>query len=307
MSKNEVKTVNGNVEVVSTLAVELQEAVTGMFDSIDTSKLPQEVNEKTQASQGYMEFTGVNADGEEVPVRIYDVTLMEDVQVIRSASKAGNVVSLMTAARLARMVNRGAYKTFGVNNPDKLNEILHLGIGKENARKWLKVGQLFLDIKEDGTPIYREIDGQQVPHLPVSTLVFMTKLVTKDEETGEYDYSKFFEFVRNNNITSLSSQSTVRGLLTTKKTPEEKDDNEENKDTDGTEIAQGSTRAMDLARSMKGMDWIIAYATKFKASNEVKKALDTVTKYLEAQEKQRAEDTSVQGPKADAWVIPYEA
>ena len=113
--------------------------------------------------------------------------------------------------------------------------------------------------------------------------------------------------MRNNNITSLSSQSTVRGLLTTRKAPEDKDDNDESKDTDGTEIAQGSTRAMDLARSMKGMDWIVAYAAKFKASNEVKKALDTVTKYLEAQEKQRAEDTSVQGPKADAWVIPYEA
>ena len=300
-----VEKVNG--DVVATVAVELEDAVREMFSDVDSSKLPQEVNEKTNVSQGYEEFEGVNADGDKVPVRVYDLTIISDIKCIRASMRANNITSLQTAARLSRLVAHGAYQTFGVNSPEKLNEILHLGIGKENARKWLKVGQLFLDVKEDGTPTYKDIDGQHVPHLPVSTLVFMTKLVKKDDETGELDYTEFFDFVKQNNITALSSQGTVRGLLTTSKPKEEKSDNESETDTDATAIAQGSTRATDLARSLKGFESIDDYVTRFKGSKEVKEAMKILKDYLLAEENQRAKDTAVVGSKADAWVLPYEA
>lgn len=169
-----------------------------------------------------------NKDGETITIKVTDAEDRKIINRVKAFTAAAGKLNINTAFDIKDLCDRKTVVTkedgtiqyvtakdrYGVGSAEGLNELFNLGIGKENARAWVNVARKFLHRDADGKVVYND----NVPELPVSTLVHMCALV-KENEDGTYNYDDFDKFVSDNGITALTSQGTVRKLLPSKGKP----------------------------------------------------------------------------------------
>lgn len=168
--------------------------------------------------------TTTNKDGDTITIKVIDATDRKLINRIKTTAQATAKINLLTALDIRDLCDRKTYVTkedgtsafitakdrYGVGSAEGLNELFNLGIGKENARAWADVARKFLHRNEDDMPEY----NANVPELPISSLVYLKKLVTENED-GTYNYEAFDKFINDNGITALTSQGAIRKLLPT--------------------------------------------------------------------------------------------
>lgn len=169
-----------------------------------------------------------NKDGETITIKVTDAEDRKIINRVKAFTAAAGKLNINTAYDIKELCDRKTIVTkedgsiqyvtakdrYGVGSAEGLNELFNLGIGKENARAWVNVARKFLHRDEDGHVLYND----NVPELPVSTLVHMCALV-KENEDGTYNYDDFDRFISDNGITALTSQGAVRKLLPSKGKP----------------------------------------------------------------------------------------
>ena len=169
-----------------------------------------------------------NKDGETITIKVTDAEDRKIINRVKAFTAVAGKLNINTAYDIKELCDRKTVVTkedgriqyvtakdrYGVGSAEGLNELFNLGIGKENARAWVNVARKFLHRDEDGHVLYND----NVPELPVSTLVHMCALV-KENEDGSYNYEDFDRFISDNGITALTSQGTVRKLLPSKGKP----------------------------------------------------------------------------------------
>lgn len=169
-----------------------------------------------------------NKDGETITIKVTDAEDRKIINRVKAFTAAAGKLNINTAYDIKDLCDRKTIVTkedgtiqyvtakdrYGVGSAEGLNELFNLGIGKENARAWVNVARKFLHRDEDGHVLYND----NVPELPVSTLVHMCSLV-KENEDGTYNYEDFDRFISDNGITALTSQGAVRKLLPSKGKP----------------------------------------------------------------------------------------
>ena len=208
------------VDVVPAVRADIEMSIGTMFADVTEKNVSEyATTEKTETGREViaLKVDTVNKKGEKVHVDVTDVADIGYITRIRSASVANKVSSLAIAANGGALWSNGdVKKKYGVTSAEGLNDVLKLGIGKDNARKWFDVGRKFLKVV-DGVPAYKS----GIPELPVSTLVYLCPLVEVDKETGAFNYDKFNDFIDKAGITALSSQADVRKAIADKKAPVE--------------------------------------------------------------------------------------
>lgn len=172
--------------------------------------------------------TTKNKDGETITIKVTDAEDRKIINRVKAFTAAAGKLNINTAYDIKELCDRKTIVTkedgtiqyvtakdrYGVGSAEGLNELFNLGIGKENSRAWVNVARKFLHRDVDGRVVY----NNNVPELPVSTLVHMCSLVTENED-GTYNYDVFDKFISDNGITALTSQGTVRKLLPSKGKP----------------------------------------------------------------------------------------
>ena len=169
-----------------------------------------------------------NKDGETITIKVTDAEDRKIINRVKAFTAAAGKLNINTAYDIKELCDRKTVVTkedgtiqyvtakdrYGVGSAEGLNELFNLGIGKENSRAWVNVARKFLHRDTEGKVVYND----NVPELPVSTLVHMCALV-KENEDGSYNYEDFDKFISDNGITALTSQGTVRKLLPSKGKP----------------------------------------------------------------------------------------